>query len=148
VKHRRLIGLALLVVGAVALVPDGRLTGPVLLWAVAFGMWLFRGRKASTWSLIAFGVMASVAATATADALFPRWDEGIVFLLGMTATFTATYLLPRSRGGASWALWPALAWAFITVLANDPWGGLARWLLPLVLIGTGVVILGWSRGRR
>lgn len=144
----RLIGLALLVVGAIALVPEGRLTGPVVLWALALGVWAFRRRRSSTWSLIAAGVLASVAATATVDALFPRWDEGIVFLLGMTATFTAAYLLPRERGGARWALWPALAWAFITVLANDPWGGLARWILPLVLIGAGVVVLGWSRGGR
>ncbi len=144
----RLIGLALLVVGTIALVPEGRLTGPVVLWALALGVWAFRRRRSSTWSLIAAGVLASVAATATVDALFPRWDEGIVFLLGMTATFTAAYLLPRERGGARWALWPALAWAFITVLANDPWGGLARWILPLVLIGAGVVVLGWSRGGR
>lgn len=144
----RLLGLALLVVGAIALVPEGRLTGPVVLWALALGVWAFRRRRSSTWSLIASGVLASVAATATVDALFPHWDEGIVFLLGMTATFTAAYLLPRERGGARWALWPALAWAFITVLANDPWGGLARWILPLVLIGAGVVVLGWSRGGR
>lgn len=144
----RLLGLGLLVVGAIALVPEGRLTGPVVLWALAVGVWAFRRRRSSTWSLIAAGVLASVAATATVDALFPRWDEGIVFLLGMTATFTAAYLLPRERGGARWALWPALAWAFITVLANDPWGGLARWILPLVLIGAGVVVLGWSRGGR
>jgi len=148
VSRGRLIGLALLVVGAIALVPEGRLTGPVVLWALALGVWAFRRRRSSTWSLIAAGVLASVAATATVDALFPRWDEGIVFLLGMTATFTAAYLLPRERGGARWALWPALAWAFITVLANDPWGGLARWILPLVLIGAGVVVLGWSRGGR
>lgn len=147
-NRARLIGLALLVVGAMALVPDDRFLGPAFLWAMAFGLWALRRRRNSTWSLIASGVLASVAATATADALFPRWDEGIVFLLGMTATFTAAYLLPPARGGARWALWPALAWAFITLLANDPWGGLARWIIPLVLIGAGVVVLGWSRGER
>jgi hypothetical protein len=66
----------------------------------------------------------------------------------MTATFTAIYLLPREHGGGRWALWPALAWALITVLANDPTGAFARWWLPLTMIGVGIAVLGWSRRRR
>ena len=147
------LGLRLGVHGVLALIGVttlDRLAGPTILAFIGLAFlatYRARGRRQTAF-LVPAAVMFTLAATAGVDALFPRWDEGIVFLLGMTATFTATYLLPRRSGGASWALWPALAWAFITVLANDPWGGLARWLLPLVLIGTGVVILGWSRGRR
>ncbi|HZW28522.1 MAG TPA: hypothetical protein VFF08_08685 [Trueperaceae bacterium] len=147
-SRNQLVGAALLVVGLMAFAPE-RFTGPALLWGLALAFYAaYRRRRRGTWALVAFGVLASVAATATVDSLFPRWDEGVVFVLGMTATFTAIYLLPRERGGARWALWPALAWAFITLLVNDPWGGLARWVAPLVMIGAGVVFLGWTKGGR
>jgi len=148
VNRSQLVGAMLVALGLMAFAP-GRLKGPALMWGLALAFYAaYRSRPRSTWALVAFGVLASVAATATVDSLFPGWDEGVVFLLGMTATFTAVYLLPRERGGARWALWPALAWAFITLLANDPWGGLTRWVVPLVMIGAGVVFLGWSKGRR
>ncbi len=148
-RRNQLVGAVLLALGLIAFAP-GRLTGPAILWAIAVAFYaVYRaGRRGGTWALIASGVLASVAATASVSALFPRWDGAVVFLLGMTATFTAVYLLPRDRGGGRWALWPALAWAFITLAANDPWGGLARWLLPLVMIGVGVAFLGWSKRKR
>lgn len=105
------------------------------------------GPNKKGWALIPAGVLMTVAATAGVNSLLPRWDAGTIFLLGMTATFTYIYLLPKEKGGAKWALWPALAWAAITLIANDPTGGLGRWLLPMALIGAGVVVLGWARGR-
>jgi len=148
VSRHQLVGAALLVIGLMVFAPDA-FTGPALLLGIAFAFYaVYRRNRRQSWPLIASGVIASLAATAAVDAVFPRWDEGVVFLLGMTATFTLVYLLPRDRGGARWALWPALAWVFITMAANDPWGGLARWIVPLVMIGAGVVFLGWSKGSR
>lgn len=130
-----------------------RLAGAAFLGFMALGFWLvYRqspgGRRGTGWALIPAGVLSSLALVAGVDSLFPRWDGGSLFLLGMTATFTAIYLLPRERGGGRWALWPALAWAGITLLANDPGGGLGRLLPPLALIGIGVAVLGWARGRQ
>jgi hypothetical protein len=129
------------------------LSGPAFLGFVAYAFWLVyrtpSGEHATTgWAIIPAGVLTTLAAVAAVDALRPGWDAGAVFMLGMTATFTAIYLLPRERGGGRWALWPALAWAVITVLANDPTGAFARWWLPLTMIGVGVAVLGWSRRRR
>ena len=128
------------------------LAGSAFLGFLGLAFWLVYlhgrgGRRRTGWALIPAGVLTTLALVAGVEALFPRWDGGIIFLLGMTATFTLIYLLPREEGGGRWALWPALAWAGITMLANDPAGGLARWLLPLALIGAGVAILGWARGR-
>ena len=128
-----------------------QLSGPGFLGFVAWAFWLVYltpGRARTGWALIPAGVVSTLAAVAAVDAMAPRWDGGSVFLLGMTATFTAIYLLPRERGGGRWALWPALAWAVITVLANDPSGAFTRWIVPLTLIGIGVALLGWSRRRR
>jgi hypothetical protein len=129
-----------------------QLSGPAFLGMAALAFWLTfatprGGRHRTGWALLPAGLLTTLAVVAGVDALLPRWDEGVVFLLGMTATFTAVYLLPKEAGGGRWALWPALAWAAITVLANDPTGGLARWLFPLALIGVGVAVLGWSRRR-
>lgn len=138
------------VVAVVAVTTLKFMAGPGILAFIALAFWLLYRRPggARVWALLPFGVMATVAAVAATDELIPTWDSGVVFLLGMTATFTTIYLLPKEHGGARWALWPALAWAFITVTANDPGGGLARWILPLALIGAGVVLLGWAGRKR
>lgn len=136
----------------VAAATTRQLSGPAFLGMAALAFWLVfatprGGRSRTGWALLPAGLLTTLAVVAGLDQLLPRWDEGVVFLLGMTATFTAVYLLPKEAGGGRWALWPALAWAAITVLANDPTGGLARWLFPLALIGVGVAVLGWSRRR-
>ncbi len=130
-----------------------QLSGPAFLGFAALGFWLvYRqptgAQPVTPWAIIPAGVLSTLAAVAAVDALRPRWDGGAVFLLGMTATFTTIYLLPRERGGGRWALWPALAWALLTVLANDPTGAFTRWWLPLTLIGIGIAVLGWTRRGR
>lgn len=127
-------------------------SGPAFLGGIALAFWLVyttprEGRPRTGWALIPAGAVTTLATVAAVDALLPRWDEGIFFLLGMTATFTAVYLLPREAGGGRWAIAPALVFAVLTVVANDPSGALARWAFPLALIGVGVAVLGWSRRR-
>src|SRR5690606_31496396 len=78
--QRQLIGAALLVVGLMAMF-GGRLIGPAVLWAVALLFYAAYRRARRTWPLVAFGVLASVAATATVEELFRGWDGGVVFLL-------------------------------------------------------------------
>ena len=128
------------------------LSGPAFLGGIALAFWLVYttprdGRRRTGWALIPAGAISTLATVAAVDALLPRWDEGIFFLLGMTATFTAVYLLPRDAGGGRWAIAPALVFAVLTVVANDPSGALARWAFPLAMIGVGVAVLGWSRRR-
>lgn len=145
--------VALLGFGIVGAATTDALSGPAFLGSLALAFALTyltpTGRARRTgWALIPAGAIATLALVAAVDALRPRWDEGIFFLLGMTATFTAVYLLPRDAGGGRWALAPALVFAALTVLANDPTGAFARWAFPLALIGAGVAVLGWSRRRR
>ena len=155
-SSRRVLALRIAIHGGFAITAAATttlLSGPAVLGFVAWAFWLVyltpsQDRSRIGWALIPAGVVSTLAAVAAVDALWPRWDGGSVFLLGMTATFTAIYLLPRERGGGRWALWPALVWAAITVLANDPTGAFTRWILPLSLIGVGAALLGWTRRRR
>ncbi len=150
------LGLRIVVhaaLGMTAAATTTQLSGPAFLGFVAVAFWLVyrtpsRRQPVTGWAIIPAGVLTTLAAVAAVDSLRPRWDGGAVFLLGMTATFTAIYLLPRERGGGRWALWPALAWALLTVLANDPTGAFTRWWLPLTMIGVGVAVLGWTRRGR
>lgn len=140
-------------IGILATATLTTLAGPAFLGFAALAFFLVywyspRGKQKVGWALIPAGVLATLALVAGVDELLPRWDGGSIFLLGMTATFTYIYLIPKERGGGRWALWPALVWAGITLLANDPSGGLARWLLPLAMIGGGVALIGWARGRK
>jgi hypothetical protein len=155
-ERRAPLAVRLAVHGGIAVVAaasSDALAGPAFLGAIALAFWLVyatpRGARARTgWALIPAGALTTLAAVAAVDELLPRWDEGIVFLLGLTATFTAVYLAPREAGGGRWALAPALVFAALTVVANDPSGALVRWAFPLALIGVGVAVLGWSRARR
>ncbi|HNR00474.1 MAG TPA: hypothetical protein PKN52_10750 [Trueperaceae bacterium] len=139
--------------GLFALFSLNRLAGAALFGFVALYFWLLftsprpAGQRPATWQVLVAGVVGTLALLTGADALMPAGDNSVILFLGVTATFTAIYLLPKERGGARWALWPALAWAALTLLINDPSGGLARWLLPLALIGAGVAFLGYMRGR-
>ncbi len=141
------------VIGIMATATLTRLAGPVFLGFAALAFMLVywyspQGRQRMGWALIPAGVFTTLALVAGVDTLLPHWDGGSIFLLGMTATFTYIYLIPREKGGGRWALWPALVWAGITLLANDPGGGLARWLVPLAMMGGGVALIGWARGRK
>lgn len=135
-------------VGVVAIPTAGRFAGTAALGypALAFAL-VFLARPKAWWALLPAGVLASVALVATAEVLVPRWDPAPLLFLGFAATFTVLYLLPRARGGQRWALYPALGWIFLTVLVNDPTGG-AGWVLPLVLIGSGLLLLWFWQGRR
>lgn len=135
------------VLGIVATTSLKLLAGGAFLAFAALAFWLLYStpRQGSVpWALIPTGVLATLSLVATISSVFPRWNSGAFFTLGMTAVFTVVYLLPKERGGGRWALWPAIAWGFITLIANDP-GGMPAWLMPLLLIGGGVVLLGWTR---
>ncbi len=143
----------LVVLGVIAIIAASSLkylAGSAFLAFIALAFWLLYATPrpgANPWALIPAGVLATLSLVAGLGSVFPGWNSGAVFSLGLTVVFTAVYLLPKESGGGRWALWPALAWGFITVLANDP-GGMPPWLLPLLLIGGGVVLLGWTRRGR
>lgn len=102
-------------------------------------------RPRDWWALIPGGVMAAVTIVILLSNFFPGWQTGPLFMLMLSATFTVLYLLPKERGGQQWARFPALATILITLIMNDPSGRTPSWLIPLLLIGSGGLILWWIR---
>jgi hypothetical protein len=129
-----------------AMATTGDLAGVAALGFPAFGfgfLYLLKPKR-NWWAIIPGGVLASLALLVLFEAIFPNWGGEVVMFLGFAATFTTLYLLPAQRGGQRWALYPAIGWIVITVLANDPSGN-TGFFLPLLLIGAGVMILLWWR---
>jgi hypothetical protein len=140
----RIAGVAVVYIFAMA--TTGDLAGVAALGFPAFGFGLvyLLKPKRNWWAIIPGGVLASLALLVLFEAVFPNWGGEVIMFLGFAATFTALYLLPANRGGQRWALYPAIGWIVITVLANDPSGN-SGFFLPLILIGAGVMILLWWR---
>jgi len=140
--------LVLAAIGIVAVTSLKFLAGAAPLLFVALAFWLLYSTPRLgqvPWALIPAGVFGTAALVVASDQIVPGWNQAVIFALGMTATFTAVYLLPKHQGGGRWALWPALAWAFIILVANEPGGGASGWTVPLLLIGAGAVLLSWTR---
>lgn len=137
------------VVGVFAIPNAGRMAGVAALGypAMAFAL-IYAADRRRWWPLLPAGVLGSLALVALSQELFPHWNPAPILFLGFAATFTLIYLLPTERGGQRWAIFPALLWILLTVVANDPGGTGSRLLLPAVLIGTGVFLLAWWRGDR
>jgi hypothetical protein len=140
----RIAGVVVLYVLAMA--TSGDLAGVAALGfpALAFAVVYLLRPKRAWWAIIPGGILASVALLVLFETIFPGWGGVAVMFLGFAATFTVLYLLPSTRGGQRWALYPAIGWIVLTVLTNDPSGD-AGFFMPLVLIGAGVVILLWWR---
>lgn len=147
-RAQRLLATAL--VGAAALAGAGPLAAvaPTGVLAAAFlGAWSRRPTR--TWPLLPGGLLASVTLTGVADVLAPAWNPVPVLFLGFAATFTAVYLLPDASGRhARWAVFPAVFFAVMTIVVNDPARGLPGWLLPLSLILGGLAMLAGVRRER
>lgn len=142
----RIVGVSALYIFAMA--TTGAMTGVAALGfpALVFFTLHFSGRQ-RWWPVLPGGVLASLALLLAFEALFPRWDGIPILFLGFAATFTYLYLLPRFRGGQRWALYPAIVFSMLTLVVNDPRGNSFGWILPMVLIASGVWMLWWWRKR-
>ena len=140
--------LASLLLGVAAMAGAGPLEGvvPAGVVAAAFlAVWL---RDRASWALLPGGLLGSTVLTALAAALAPAWNPAPILFLGFAAIFSLLYLLPREAGGGRrWALPPALFFAVMTVVVNDPQRGLPGWLIPTLLILGGVTMLAGVRRR-
>jgi len=140
--------LATLLLGVAAIAGAGPLEGvaPAGVAAAAFlAIWV---RDRSGWALVSGGLLGALVLTGMASALAPLWNPAPLLFLGFAATFSLVYLLPRQAGGGRrWALPPALFFAVMTVIVNDPLRGLPGWLVPVLLIVGGATMLAGVRRR-
>lgn len=100
---------------------------------------VYANKRSEVWPLIPGGVLMTLAVVAGLDQIFPRFDGGTVFFLGLGLTFSTVYALAPNRSKHGWALIVAAIMfgiAFLTVV-----GTLFKFAFPLILIGLGVFML-------
>lgn len=121
--------------------------GFVFLATLALGFLLiFVTDRQQWWALIPGGVLFTLAVVATADRYLGGAAGGVLFFLGLSATFGAVYLVPTEHGRMSWALIPAGICLVLAFLASAALSSIGNVLWPLGLILFGAYLLLRSRG--
>lgn len=116
------------------------LGGSFFLGSLSLPFWLiFATHRKHWWAIIPGGILLTLAAVAGADTLFDSNFGGVLFFLGLSATFGALYVLPSAKDKAHtrWALIPAifcLGMAFVVAASLSTLAG-AIWPLGLILLG-------------
>lgn len=136
-----IVGFILL--GCAAATVTGQLAGAWFLGIAGLGfLQVWREDDRQWWALLPGGTFFTLAAVVVAENS-TRWlNGGTVFFAGLALTFLALYMLPRYA--QSWAIIPAVASAGLALLI---WGSTGSWLLPLILIGAGLYIVGGNNRR-
>lgn len=121
------------------------LGGSFFLGSLSLPFWLiFATQRKHWWAIIPGGILLTLAAVAGAGNLLAGSFGGILFFLGLSATFGALYVLPMAKDKARmrWALIPAifcLGMAFVVAASLSTIAG-AIWPLALILIGLYLLI--------
>lgn len=136
-----LLFLGWIMLGCAAATVTGTYAGAWFLGLSGIGfLQAWRDDENSWWALIPAGTFFTLAAVVLAELSVGWLGGGTVFFAGLAATFLVLYMLPRHS--QTWALVPAVGSA---VLALIVWGSTGSWILPIVLIGAGLLLLG-NRG--
>jgi hypothetical protein len=103
---------------------------------------LYLADRARWWAVIPAGALFTLGVVAASAGRAGGDSTGALFFIGLALTFAVLWRLPDHPQG--WAIYPAAALAVLAILVLSTAGS---WLLPLVLIGAGVLMLLRSRQR-
>lgn len=130
-----LLAIALAIVG-------GPFSGGLFLGTVGLGfVAVYVNDPRNWWAVIPGGVLLTLGLTAAP--LIPFVDDGIIFFLGLTATFVTLYRLPAGKGRQQWARYPALGTLALSIMIafDELFGGFDNVLLSVVLLAAGGYLL-------
>jgi len=139
-----LLGLATLMVAEQVLPGKlgGMVGGPIFLGALGLSFWVvYLNQRDHWWAIIPGGVLLTLAAVASADAISVGMDTGSVFFLGLGATFALLYVLPTPEGRIKWAIIPAAVMLILGVIIAAQQAVALRYLWPLALILAGLLMV-------
>jgi hypothetical protein len=121
------------------------LAGAVFLGAVSLAFFaIYIRRPDNWWALIPGGATLAIAAVVLASAyenVLPGDAPPVILFAGMGLTFLLVYFTRSESGRNRWAIWPALGLFALALVTGVAVFDLAGYVLPVVLIGAGLVIL-------
>lgn len=135
---RRFLQLAAIPLAALALASLLPGVGGGALFLAAIGLAfavVWRRDPSQWWAILPAGTLGTLALVAALGPVGGRIG-GPVFLIGLAATFFALTRLKMDP--QPWAIYPAAA---LAVLGLVSFGGGGSWVVPVLLIGAGVVLL-------
>jgi hypothetical protein len=126
----------------------GPLSGSLFLGTLGLGfIAIYVSNNKQWWAIIPGGVLITLAFNAAP--LFGI-DEGIIFFLGITATFVTLYRLPKGRGRQTWARYPAIGTLIMSIMIAfsgfNSFGIFNNMFLSLGLLAAGGYLL-WQHYR-
>jgi hypothetical protein len=100
------------------------------------------------WAIIPCGVLLTLAVVAGVGTLLPGVAAGGILFVGLGLTFALVAMLPPERGSMWWAWIPAGVLALMGLLLLLFSGQLTGLLLPVILIGAGLLLVFFAIRRR
>jgi hypothetical protein len=126
---------------AIATIWSGDWGGGAFLASLGVGFAsLYAARRERWWAVIPAGVLFTIALVAITGNRIWGVDSGVLFFLGLAATFFVLWRLPVHA--QPWAVFPAAACAFMAFLVLSTTGG---WIVPVLLIAAGLYLAMRSR---
>ena len=115
-------------------------SGAVFLGCIGLAFWLVYLRKREQWwAIIPGGVLVTLALVAGLEFL-ADWT-GVIFFMGMAATFALVGVLPNQTHDTKWAFIPAGILFILGLALFAPLQSIMQIIWPLALVGLGVYIM-------
>jgi hypothetical protein len=119
------------------------LGGSFFLGSLGLAFWLiFVTHRQHWWAIIPGGVLTTLAVVAGAGSLFRGDLGGVLFFLGLAATFGVLYVLPvADKAHTRWAIIPAVVCLILALVISASLTAVAGVIGPLALILLGLYLL-------
>jgi hypothetical protein len=125
-----------------------RLGGPLFLASISAAFWVVYYLVPSNWwAIIPGGVLATLAVVAAVPNAADDFT-GSLFFLGLAATFGLLWLLPVQGKRMTWPIYPAAALGIMAIVVLLSQSNLVGYIWPLILIGTGIILVFRALVRR
>jgi hypothetical protein len=136
-----LLGLGLTIVASSFRLLDN-LIGSIFLGSISAAFWIvYLMNRKHWWGIIPGGVLATLALVTGADDVLAGYT-GVLFFLGLSATFALVALMPKGGEKMSWPWIPAaVMFALASVIAISA-ENMLQYLWPVGLILAGLIMVG------
>ncbi|OQY31583.1 MAG: hypothetical protein B6I38_05650 [Anaerolineaceae bacterium 4572_5.1] len=116
--------------------------GAIILGGIGLAFWaVYFTNREFWWSIIPAGALTSLAVVSLLDNIFPKYDTGGFFLVGLGLTFILLGVLPGYGDRLKWAFIPGGILTLIGVISLPFMDTVFNILWPLALIAAGGYVI-------